>query len=586
MREFEECAEIAVDPTISLQELLTLVIQHDVPHMLDSLYQDAMKFGPRLYMPGVVDRAMAAGSVGVAVRATCYHAAPMLGKVLQMFGAAAQEPLRDSIDRQEVIPSVKFIQAYFNAYSDSFDDVFRWVGKDRISLQELKSACPNFSYEQAWAAMKRGKLPAKALLPIMSQDELIEHANAWVAQGVVRAIEVAPRLDGRAAGVSDLFFGWFLAGQLDFKTWQYSMPSKPFTDAQLATLHAKGRITLSDRIIHSPDPMPLLVDPALPQDTFLACAVATYTTQRQLLPREVALAAMQPSLTDLIAAIPWHANTDRPSYVLRMAAAHAQGVGAYIPVPGAAPLADCLVCYGACHHEHAAMKPAACTHAPSMGASCLLLAVQSRKVDTCPHPGCKTPLTPNDLLAMGAPASDADALAHRIVTRHRALPPLWRPCPTPLCIGGAVVEKDRLDYKCGVCNARSSLTRQIDAATLDLSDRMRIRALLHDMRGWGNREGKTRECFHCGVPATHAGGCPAMYCTRCNGDYYFDTGTSLKVALSEAQHYVPKDSLMVRAGIYRGLKPGKAYLSASYVRARAYWNAWRLGIWRDEAGHP
>ena len=434
--------------------------------------------------------------------------------------------------------------------------------------------------------MRRGKLPAKALLPIMSQAELIEHASAWVAQGMVGAVDVAPWLYGQLAGVSDLFFGWFLVGQLDFKTWQYKLvPTKPFTDAQLATLHAKGRITRADRIIQSPDPIPLLVDPALPQDTFIACAVATYEPERQLLPREVAFAAMQPSLTDLIAAIPPHANTHRLSYVLRMAAVHAQGVGAYIPAPGSAPLGNCLVCYGACTGDHAAMKPAACTHAPSMGATCLLLAVQSRKVDTCPHPGCKTPLTPNDLLAMGAPASDADALAHRIVTRHRALPPLWRACPTPLCIGGAVVEKDRLDYTCGVCNARGNLTRQIDAVTLDISDRMRIRALLRDMRGWGDRVGKTRECFHCGVPATHAGGCPNMQCTRCNGRYHFDIGVPSDGAFSEAQHYVPKDSLMVRAGIYRGLKPGKAYLSASYVRGRAYWNAWRLGIWRNGVSH-
>ena len=140
VREFEERAGIAVDPTIRLQELLPLVIQHDVPDMLDSLYVAAVNLQPIvLDMRDIVHRATEVGSVGVAVRAACYYPSS-LRKVLQHFGAAAQEPLRDSIDRrndgQEETRPTMLIQAYFNAYAESFDDICRWVGEGRISLSE------------------------------------------------------------------------------------------------------------------------------------------------------------------------------------------------------------------------------------------------------------------------------------------------------------------------------------------------------------------------------------------------------------------------------------------------------------------
>jgi hypothetical protein len=276
-------------------------------------------------------------------------------------------------------------------------------------------------------------------------------------------------------------------------------------------------------------------------------------------------------------------NARRRMLANRLLAARLQGEAAYTAVAGAAPNGEaptaCSVCYEPAAPD-ALHKPAACGHSADLCGDCMVRAVSTAVHQHCLTPGCRTPLTPDDLLRFGCSVEAADALAKKIIHGSLVQTGTWVACHTEDCFGGIhLPQGETLEYTCGGC-------QRVQTGAAFVADIEANRtALLHLVENLGPN-GKTRECPHCGLAQTHTGGCAAMHCAATDKYWHLDLGKDKQnrnygTRSNGGQSYVPMTGLLVRSGLYAGFTPGQSGIDPERLRQVVSANALEKGLILD-----
>ena len=261
-------------------------------------------------------------------------------------------------------------------------------------------------------------------------------------------------------------------------------------------------------------------------------------------------------------------------------AARRLGMAAYTEAyHGTASVEACTVCFEPFAPE-ALCKSTACKHPPDMCQDCRRSAIVASAHGHCTSYGCDVNMTPNDLRNLGFGDKDVwrliDSLSQLEVTER----PTWTPCRIYDCIGGSEVGVgEHAAVVCNVCRT----SQVVDNFEMDpIKNAVRIRQLTDDLGGQASLFGVTRECYHCGNPTTHAGGCAQMTCCRCKKMWFFSSGKGPGFTQNR-QSYVPHTGIMVRSGLYQGLAPGSSQVSPSQLMRTVQTNIMRLRLDETEA---
>jgi hypothetical protein len=453
-------------------------------------------------------------------------------------------------------------------------------------------------------------------------QQLVE-AQCVPAARVVQTFRAQPWLQGPATQ-------WAEARQLCCRDLLRHVPGIP--TEHLERLHAQGHLSLQDWQHYARPPAQLLFEACLRNElsadacvqggqltaeqlsalqragrlqlsprALLTAQSSAFVPDQRLTAEQLASVLNFSRLSSLLAGLNYPQSPKwRLNYAARMAAAFCHpslvsstrpatqvttaGASSVAPAPPSGSF-TCAVCT-----ERVCGSPdklAACPHAATFCAPCMARSLLTAANDRCPYPGCDMPVSPEDLLERGLDGSRAVALAQRLVARYCEGVPDWLACPTSGCVGGTSrtrgERRNLRNYRCITCQKRVNLE---DTFVVDLQlDRSKIARLVRDLASKGPYAactGLIRECYHCGSPNEHTGGCPNMQCGRCKQPYHFNSGTTGCSSAGHGQTYVPLNGLLLHAGLYRGLTPGATY-SNSRLRTVVDENVLRLHLWTPEA---